>query len=62
MSFSDMDKEIEESIPLAKGFQLIRVINKAGVPYSYIFKNGFEMCSCERGKEANMLVYFNETH
>ena len=36
--------------------------NNAGVPYSAIYVNGEEKCSCPREKEAGMISWWNESN
>ena len=42
--------------------ELHRFENKAGVPYSAVYVNGFEEYSCEREREQKMLNFFHKTN
>lgn len=45
---------------LENGGKLHRFCDGAGTPYSAIYKDGFEELSCERNREMNMVLHWNE--
>ena len=48
-------------VGLNKGALLHRFNNQAGYAYSAIYTNSFEVYSCERSHEQQMIKYWNET-
>ena len=56
----DGEHNIVDDVRLCGGAELHRFNNNAGVPYSAIYVNGEEKCSCPREKEAGMISWWNE--
>ena len=56
----DGEHNIVDDVRLCGGAELHRFNNNAGVPYSAIYVNGEEKCSCPREKEVGMISWWNE--